>query len=31
MSNSPTILAPASVQAENARHAEAESLNGYGF
>ena len=31
MSNSPTILAPASVQAENAHHAEAESLNGNGF
>ena len=31
MSNSPTILAPASVQAENAHHAEAESLSGYGF
>jgi glyoxylase-like metal-dependent hydrolase (beta-lactamase superfamily II) len=31
MSNSPTILAPASVQAENAHHAEAEPLNGNGF
>ena len=31
MSNSPTILAPASVQAENAHHAEAKPLNGSGF
>jgi glyoxylase-like metal-dependent hydrolase (beta-lactamase superfamily II) len=31
MVNSPTILAPASVQAENAHHAEAEPLNGNGF
>jgi glyoxylase-like metal-dependent hydrolase (beta-lactamase superfamily II) len=31
MSNSPTILAPASVQPENAHHAEAEPLNGNGF
>jgi hypothetical protein len=31
MSNSPTILAPASVQAENAHHAEVEPLNGNGF
>src|SRR5882757_7859391 len=31
MSDSPTILAPASVQAENAHHAEAEPLNGNGF
>jgi glyoxylase-like metal-dependent hydrolase (beta-lactamase superfamily II) len=29
--SSPTILAPASVQAENAHHAEAEPLNGNGF
>jgi len=31
MSNSPTILAPASVQPENAHHAEAAPLNGNGF
>jgi glyoxylase-like metal-dependent hydrolase (beta-lactamase superfamily II) len=31
MSNSPMILAPASVQPENAHHAEAEPLNGNGF
>ena len=31
MINSPTSLAPASVQAENARHAEAKPLNGSGF
>jgi glyoxylase-like metal-dependent hydrolase (beta-lactamase superfamily II) len=31
MSSSPTILAPASVQAENAHRAEAEPLNGNGF
>ena len=31
MINSPTILALASVQAENAHRAEAEPLNGNGF
>ena len=31
MSDSPTILAPASVQPENAHHAKAEPLNGNGF
>ena len=31
MLDSPTILTPASVQAENAHHAEAEPLNGNGF
>ena len=31
MTNSPAILTPASAQAENARHAEAEPLNGNGF
>ena len=31
MTNSPTIPTPASAQAENAHHAEAEPLNGNGF
>ena len=31
MTNSPTILTPASTRAENARHAEAEAPNGNGF
>jgi glyoxylase-like metal-dependent hydrolase (beta-lactamase superfamily II) len=31
MTNSPAILTPASAQAENARRAEAEPLNGNGF
>jgi hypothetical protein len=31
MTNFPTIVTPASAQAENARHAETEPLNGNGF